>query len=380
MASRAASGDGSCRLQATGRFAGKWRVQIVVQDAKGAKKRLSRIFDTQREGKAFIRALQRDSDRAMLEATREMTLSQWFNWLADNDWNETLDTKTIKSRLARFKKYVEKEWGSAPLSKIDPLDVKAYYKHLREAGIGQSTREAIKTDLVRAFNQAISPYKRVPTTWGNPFRLPMDSKVPREAVALTPQEAKKALSNKKLDDLQRAMLGVLLLAGLRLSEMMALTKRQLYFKEGLILVDQAVHVDSAGAQTIRLPKGGKKRVAVMCKLLATLLEAVMLDLKNDDFVFTATTQNQPRMKTRVYGTWRKLVKDAGLPQEMSPHDCRLTHINWIEKLMPDVSTTTLKEHVGHAGSGVTEVNYTRPISPAQNLLRARLDRLFQNRN
>ena len=376
MASRAASGDGSCRLQATGRFAGKWRVQIVVQDAKGAKKRLSRIFDTQREGKAFIRALQRDSDRAMLEATREMTLSQWFNWLADNDWNETLDTKTIKSRLARFKKYVEKEWGSAPLSKIDPLDVKAYYKHLREAGIGQSTREAIKTDLVRAFNQAISPYKRVPTTWGNPFRLPMDSKVPREAVALTPQEAKKALNNKKLDDLQRAMLGVLLLAGLRLSEMMALTKRQLNFNEGLILVDQAVHVDSAGAQTIRLPKGGKKRVAVMCKLLATLLEAVMIDLKDGDFVFTATTQNLPRMKTRVYGTWRKLVKDAGLPQEMSPHDCRLTHINWIEKLMPDVSTTTLKEHVGHAGSGVTEVNYTRPISNSQKILRSALDKVF----
>ncbi len=53
---------------------------------------------------------------------------------------------------------------------------------------------------------------------------------------------------------------------------------------------------------------------------------------------------------------------------MSPHDCRLSHINWIEKLMPDVSPTTLKEHVGHAAVGVTEVNYTRPLTSAQEVL------------
>jgi hypothetical protein len=61
---------------------------------------------------------------------------------------------------------------------------------------------------------------------------------------------------------------------------------------------------------------------------------------------------------------------------MSPHDCRLSHINWIEKLCPEVSATTLKEHVGHAADGVTEVNYTRPITPSQALLRESLDRLL----
>jgi len=62
---------------------------------------------------------------------------------------------------------------------------------------------------------------------------------------------------------------------------------------------------------------------------------------------------------------------------MSPHDCRLTHINIIEKLMPMVSATTLKEHVGHAASGVTEANYTRPLTTAQAVLRDELDRVFK---
>lgn len=377
MSARTASGDGSCRPIKEGRFAGKWRVQIVVQDAKGAKKRLSRIFPSQREGKAFIRSLQRDSDRASIEATREMTLSQWFRWLVDNEWNEALDSKTVRSRVVRFEKYVEEEWGGIPLTKIDPMDVKAFYKRLREDGIGHATREAVKGDLVRAFNLAISPYKRVPTIWGNPFRLPMDSATARDAVALTPDQARKALKSQKMDEKQRAILGVLLLGGLRLSEMMALTRRQLDFKRGLILVDQAVHVEYGGAQSVSLPKGGKIRSAVMCEALKAILEPFTQDMNESKFVFSATTENQPRAKKLVYATWRTIVKDAGLPDSMTPHDCRLTHINWIEKLCPEVSTTTLKEHVGHAASGVTEVNYTRPITPAQDLLRNALDALVK---
>lgn len=82
------------------------------------------------------------------------------------------------------------------------------------------------------------------------------------------------------------------------------------------------------------------------------------------------------MKKRFYAAWNAAARAANLPAEMSPHDCRLTHINIIEKLLVKVSQTTLKEHVGHAASGVTEANYTRPISSAQKILRDELDRLF----
>ena len=82
------------------------------------------------------------------------------------------------------------------------------------------------------------------------------------------------------------------------------------------------------------------------------------------------------MKKRFYEFWKATAALAGLPAEMSPHDCRLTHVNLIEKLMPLVSVTTLKEHVGHAATGVTEANYTRPISASQKILIVELDRVF----
>ncbi len=376
MATRAAQGDGSCKAIQSGRHKGKWRVQTVLSSELGNKRRLSRLFNTQKEGKEFLRSLIRDEDKAQVLAKKELTLAEWFDWLSKNDWSESLDAKTVHGRTQRFNDFVKPKFGNKPLTKIDPMEVKAFYKALRESGVGHATREAIRTDLVRAFNQAISPYRKVPTTWGNPFRLTLDTAPRREAVALTPSEAMKALRSKKLNESQRAMLGVFVLGGLRLSEQMALTVRQVNFAEGLIYIDQAIHIDPKGSQTIGLPKGDKERVAVMCSELADILHEVCDGQSPDTYLWPAFTENKPRMKNLVYATWRTVVKEAKLPSSMSPHDGRLTHINWIEKLCPDVSETTLKEHVGHSAVGVTQVNYTRPITPAQDLLRQSLNHLF----
>lgn len=242
-----------------------------------------------------------------------------------------------------------------------------FYKQLREKGVGAATVLEIKRDLVRVFNQAISPYRKV--SLANPFKLTVKAPPIRDAVALTPEQAKKALASEKLDPERRAMLGIFLLAGLRLGEQMALTRDQLLFDEDLIFIDKAVQRGKNGAQIVGLPKGRKKRLAVMCPTLKQLLQEIAIGIEPDQVVWSAAWENKPRMQALVYATWRTVLKDAGLPTEMTPHDSRLTHINWIEKLMPEVSSTTLKEHVGHAGEGVTQVNYTRPITSSQKILR-----------
>ncbi|MCU0316958.1 MAG: tyrosine-type recombinase/integrase [Fimbriimonadaceae bacterium] len=377
MASRSDHREGSCRQIITGRLSGKWRVQFTLEVESGVKKRISRIFPTQKEGKDFLRSLKRSDQVAAIVKAKEKTFGEWFMWLAEHDWPESLDPKTIRDRVSRYKKYAASRWAGIPLTKIDPIDVKAFYKKLADDGVGEHTRIALKAGLVRAFNQAISPYRQVPYFWSNPFCLDMPAPERRKAVALTPDEARKALAAPKLDDGRRAMLGVFLLAGLRLGEQMALTRGQLDMENGLILIDRAVKLDEKSAQEVGLPKGGKVRHAVMCDTLKGLLEPVIEGLEANDYLWPQASENKPRMKTLVYATWRRIRTEAGLPGDMSPHDCRLTHINWIEKLCPEVSATTLKEHVGHSAEGVTEVNYTRPISPSQANLRSALDRLIE---
>lgn len=306
-----------------------------------------------------------------------MTLGEWFDWLVDNDWEETLAERTIKGRQQRFNDYVRPTFGSTLLSKIDPLKVKAAYKLLLADGVGKATLVEIRSDLVRVFNQAVSPYQQVPMTVANPFRLSVPRPTPRDAVALTPKEICKAIESKNLDTPRQAMLATFLLGGLRLGEQMALTRKQLRFDQNLIVIDQAVQISHGGKQTIGLPKKNKTRNVVMCSKLKAILWEYARDMKEDQFLWSAFTENKPRMKNLVYATWRTILKDAKLPTEMSPQDCRLTHINIIEKLMPEVSTTTFKEHVGHMAVGVTEANYTRPLSTAQRILHDSLDRVFR---
>lgn len=376
MSSKADNYDGSCREVLTGRHAGKWRVQYRFVDEFGAKQRLSRLFPSKTEGKQYLQSLRRGTRVQVAAQSREITFGDWFEWLAENDWPETLASVTIAQRRSRFRKYAAKYFAHQPLSKIDPMMARAFYKKLREGGATETLVASVKSDLVRAFNQAITPYQRVPATLANPFRLPIPQPRPRVAVALTPEDVTRALASKSLSASQRAMLGLFLLAGLRLGEVMAITRGQVRLEEGLIVIDRAVRVEFGGKQSVGLPKGGKTRNAVLCNTLSAILRPHLLGLEDSDLLWPSATENKPRMKKLFYATWRTIQKSAKLPVDMSPHDCRLTFINIVEKLMPRVSVTTLKEHVGHAATGVTEANYTRPLSSAQQVLREELDRLF----
>lgn len=376
MGKRADNHDGSCREVLTGKHAGKWRVQFTQVDETGLKSRLSRIFPTKTEGKDFLNKLRRGERVLQARQRQELTFGEWFEWLAANDWPETLASVTVAQRRSRFRKYSAKHFAAKPLASIDALQVRAFYRQLRDQGCSESLILTIKSDLVRAFNQAITPYQRLPMSLANPFRLPLPKAKPRDAVALTAEDVKSALAQSDLSESQRAMLAIFLLGGLRLGEVMAITRGQLRLDEDLIVVDRAVQVEFGGKQTVGLPKGGKTRNAVMCRTLNSIIAPFVAEMAPDDVVWSATTANQPRMKKLVYATWRTIVGAAKLPEDMSPHDCRLTHINLIEKLMPKVSVTTLKEHVGHSASGVTEANYTRPITSAQRILRDELDRVL----
>ncbi len=351
-------------------------MQYAVETATGHKQRLSKVFKTKTEGKDFLRSVRRGEKVESIKKSREMTLEEWFTWLADNDWPESIANVTIEQRKRRFRKYTKKHFGSTPLSKIDPMKVRSFYKELRDKGAKETLVISVRADLVRTFNQAIVPYGRIPMTMANPFRLSVPQPKPRVAVALTPDEVKVAIAQEGLDRSRRALLALLLLGGLRLGEMMAMTKGQLRFDDDLIVIDRAVLVAFGGKQSIDLPKGKKTRNAVMCKKLKAILQDHVAGMESEDYLWPKATLNEPRMKKQVYEVWQSIVKDAKLPSEMSPHDCRLTHINIIEKLMFEVSETTLKDHIGHAASGVTQAHYTRPLTPAQGLLRDALDRVL----
>jgi integrase len=394
---KAIAGEGSIRKRMSGKLAGKWRVQWAYDDPITKKiVTVDRTFALQGDAANFLKDLKaRVHTGQKVEAAnakRALTLSAWFDDLAgtaangfQGRWHEDgMKPQTVAVKVSRYNAHVrESDLGHLPLQHLDVDKARAFFRSMKDAGKSKATIKDVQGVLVKVLNDAIDTYEKVPNL-RNPFpKVKLETPEVREAIAVTPQDAMKAI--RKLENPEdRAFLGLFFLAGLRLSEHMALTVDQIDFKKGVIVVDRAVKFGRTGQQEIGLPKGDKTRLVAMCPTLAELLTAVTSDSKT--YVFPAATVDRPRMKKLVYATWRRIIKEAGLPSDLEPRDCRLSHNSWIEKLCTKVSISTRLEHMGHSvnrsnsehkGLTVNLRNYTRFLSGAHDILRKELERVVK---
>lgn len=393
---KAIAGEGSIRKRLSGKLAGKWRTQWSYDDpVSGEFINIDRTFPSQAEAARFLKELKAKvhTGQRVTEAStkRLLTLNAWFDDLAGTSLNnfqgrwaeDGMKAQTVAVKVSRYNAHVRKsDLGAMPLQHIDVDAARAFFRMMKEADKSKATIKDVQGVLVKVLNDAIDTYEKVPNMRNAFSKVKLEAPDVREAIALAPKDAIAAI--RRLEDPEdQAFLGLFLLAGLRLSEHMAMTREQVDFERGVIVVDRSVKFGRTGRQEIGLPKGDKTRLVAMCPTLASLLKPVM---GATEHVFPATSLDQPRMKKLVYATWRKIVKEADLPTGMEPRDCRLSHNSWIEKLCPKVSISTRLEHMGHSvnrsdsehkGLTVNVRNYTRFLSGAQDILRKELERVVR---
>lgn len=338
------SGEGSIRKRLSGKLAGKWRTQWSYDDPVTSQLvNVDRTFRSQTEAANFLKDLKaRVHTRQSIKVAnskRAVTLNGWFDDLAGtpaNDFSgrwfeDGMKEQTIAVKVSRFNAHVrQSDLGSMPLQYLDVDKARSFFRAMKEAGKSKATMKDVQGVLVKVVNDAIDTYEKVPNL-RNPFsKVKLESPDVREAVTLSPKEAMSSL--RRIDDPQdRAFLALFLLAGVRLSEHMAMATDQVDFERGLIVVDRAVKFGRTGRQEMGQPKGDKARIVAMCPTLAALLRNAFSTTKH---LFPASTLDQPRMKKYVYTRWRRIVSEAGLPDDMEPRDCRLTHNSWLENSAP----------------------------------------------
>ncbi|RYG99231.1 MAG: site-specific integrase [Alphaproteobacteria bacterium] len=375
---RAIRGDGSVKQRKSGKLAGKWRVQWDYPDPDtDVRVYVDKSFPTQDEGVKYLRDLKAKVHTGQrIEAVKQkaLTLGEFFEFLAESEWPNRLGDATIKARQGRYRKYWKDRWGHITLTKIDAMKVRAWYDELT-ASFGPSVAHTVKTDLVGVINKAKQPYGKFPAILANPFALTVKAPERRTAYSLNPQAVRAAIG--RLEGKRRAIFALHALAALRFSEVRALTLGQIHWDANYILIDRAIRVEFNGHEFLGLPKSDKTRRVVLCSTLKAILRTVTEGLTADDYVFPAATMdNKWRTKKLSYSTWNAILKTAKLPDDLDTHDLRLSHINWIKQMCSDIDDVTLKLHVGHEAAGVTEVNYTRPLSEAERKLAAVIEREF----
>ncbi len=394
---KAISGEGSIRKRLSGKLAGKWRVQWSYDDPMSNElTTVDRTFPTQAEAARFLKELKaRVHTGQKIEESntkKALTLNAWFDDLAGTSesgyagrWSEDgMKLQTIAAKVSRYNSNVRhSELGSLPVQFIDVDRARAFFRAMKEAGKSKATMKDVQAVLVKVMNDAIDTYEKFPNLRNAFSKVKLETPEAREAIVVTPENAMKAI--RKLEaPADRAFLGLYFLAGLRLSEQMALTAEQVDFAQGVIVIDRAIKLGPTGRQEVGLPKGDKTRLVALCPTLADLLKPVVGD--SDGYLFSAESADKPKMKKVVYSTWKRILKESGLPDELELRDCRLSHNSWIEKFCPKVSLSTRLEHMGHSvnrnnsehkGLTVNVRNYTRFLSGGLDILRKELERVVK---
>ena len=334
---------------------GKWRLRA------GAQGKIDKYFDTKADATQWLN----DNGTRKVIKPSVWTLNQLVEWLETNLWGLRGEQSTRSARKGRYRIYVQTDWGNHLLDQIDPMEFQEWINKVAAAGVGASTVSKIKSDLVQTWNEGLR-FGKCSRMLANPFQATTVTPVPRIAVVLAPSEAMAAFQ--KLTGNRRTFFALGTFGGLRMGEILAFRRQQIH--EGFMLIDSAI---KKRPERLGLPKKDKVRQAVLCNTLKTVLESLQWQ---GEFCLRQQTQDHFLTRKQAYGLWNTVLEEGRLPKEFDTHDMRLNHINWLEKMAPEVSGTTLQEHVGHSSGGVTQQNYTRPLTLSQESLACALDRIF----
>jgi len=166
---------------------------------------------------------------------------------------------------------------------------------------------------------------------------------------------------------------VALYTGMRRSELLGLTWKDVDLYLAQLSVTQTLHRLSSGGFVFGKPKTVKSRRTIalpptVCILLRQLKERQIgerlllgLKLQDDDLVF-AKPDGKPLDPSSVTHAFRRVIKRAGLPS-LRFHDLRHTHASLM--LKQGIHPKIVSERLGHSSIGITLDTYSHVMPGLQ---------------
>ncbi len=291
---------------------------------------------------------------------------RWLKLLAPS-----VKPRTLKSYHDTLRLHIAPVFGSTRLRQIHKSGVRSFLAEKLTAGLSRNSVRIIHATLRGMLNAAVddgvllaNPADRL----GRHMRL--------ASTATTRDDAIKALSREQLQRFLGtvqvehptwyAFFFTLARTGLRLGEAFALQWTQVDLEAREIHVTRAL---SAGR--IETPKSGRARTVDVSQALAGLLHQVreVRDAGGHDLVFH-TRSGAPLDQSRVARTFKRVLREAGLPEHFTPHSLRHTFASLL--LQQGESPVYVQRQLGHASIQLTVDTYGKWL-PMGN--KAAVDRL-----
>lgn len=318
---------------------GKWLIQYRYTDWQGnRKKSTKRGFATKREAE---------------EWARQFLLSQSYDfnmkfenfielYLKDCETRLKLNTMMTKEFIVDLK--IMPYFGKKKMNEITPANIREWQNNLLKQGYSQTYLKTINNQLSAIFNHAV----RVYGLQSNPcHKVGSIGKSKAKEMLFWTTEEYKLFSEQIMHKTMTYMaFQVLYWCGIRLGELLALTKEDIDLEDRKIRINKSFQrIDKE--DVITSPKTEKSnRIVDIPDFLAEELRTYIIkfyDLSNTDRLF-------PLSKTHLHNELKNGAKKAGI-KRIRIHDLRHSHVSLLIEM--GFSPLAIAERVGHESIDIT---------------------------
>ena len=347
----------------------KFTVRVYMgTDGNGKRKYLNHtVKGTKKDAQAVLNKFLRDKDLGVLIEPSSQTLNDYLDYWLEVSVKPKTREKTYCEYKGSLNRYIKPVLGNEKLGKVNTLSIQKIYTDMSERGLAFSTISYVHVVLREALKQAVNwqmlsrnvaDYVNLPKRSGNYKACPMS----QEEVS----KFRVAAKSSKWYILFELLLGT----GLRPSEALGLTWRNVNLDKGVLMVTQKLSRQSKYKWSLDDPKSAKSRRSVTLPAsLVTFLtqhkhKQGELGVDNPHNLVFPSIDGEPVDGNCVsQQVFKPLIKKAGLSKSIRLYDLRHTHATLA--LMAGIHPKIVSERLGHSSIKITLDTYSHVLQNIQ---------------
>jgi len=370
--------------QIIGRGEYRWLVRVYLGRDRETRKRNYHnrtIYGSLRHAQAYLtkRLHERDLSRGVegLQITVDEFLDHWLKTAV----KPKVRGKTYDDYAAMLRRYIRPAIGARMLASLSPLEIQTAYQIMGDRKLSARTSRYAHAVLRAAIRQAIR-WQLLVTDPTQGVQLPSSQR--REMSVLTTEQARSFL-RAAAHSPQACIFAVALTTGMRPSEYLALSWRDIDWDRGTVSIVRSLH-KREGQWTLADTKRVSSRRVV--KLQTWILE-LLRRLKDEadrtsgacdsvfaDLIFTTARGEPINEEYLVKKHFKPLLRQAGLPN-IRLYDLR--HTSATLALTVGVAPKVVSEQLGHASAAFTLDTYSHVLPHMQDEAAAKMEAALMKR-
>lgn len=376
-------------------------IDIGINPQTGKRKQKKKGgFKTKQEAQNAAAQLITELNSGIYVEEKNITFEQYADeWIENYQNSGKVKISTVRVRLNEKEKFLQ-FFGKYKMKDVTKRMYQQALNDLKKQGYADNTLDGIHSTGRMIFKQAVADdvIKVDPTTFAS---IPRSQKTVEEIEKekeipkyLEKEELALFLNTAKTQGLDRDYPIFLTLAytGIRIGELAALKWKDIDFKEQTISISKTLYNPTSNVKnyTLLTPKTKtSKRIIDVDKIVLNEL----LKLKNmqneikmkyrkiyhdQDFVFAQLNNNPgyPVYLKLIRVRIHRLLKLAGLNENLTPHSLRHTHTSLLAEA--DVNLEVIMQRLGHSDDEVTKNIYLHVTKPKKKEASQKFSELMSN--